>query len=33
MPLIEWYISSLNDWKVGTNKQGRFFKKYISEDL
>jgi len=33
VPLIEWYISSQNDWKVGTNKHGRFFKKYISEDL
>ncbi|WP_394352164.1 aminoglycoside 6-adenylyltransferase [Sphingobacterium chungjuense] len=33
VPLIEWYISNQNGWKVGTNKHGRFFKKYISEDL
>ncbi|AZA79370.1 AadS family aminoglycoside 6-adenylyltransferase [Chryseobacterium sp. G0186] len=34
VPLIEWHIAGLHDWKnVTTNKHGRLFKKYLSTDL
>jgi len=34
VPLIEWYIASLHDWKnITTNKHGRLFKKYLSPEL
>ncbi|WP_291911619.1 AadS family aminoglycoside 6-adenylyltransferase [Chitinophaga sp. CB10] len=29
VPLIEWYIGSLHEWKVSTNKHGRLFPKYL----
>lgn len=32
-PLIEWYLSSQNQWNVSTNKYGRLFKKHIDADL
>ncbi|NLR58255.1 AadS family aminoglycoside 6-adenylyltransferase [Chitinophaga polysaccharea] len=33
VPLIEWYIGSEHQWRVTTNKYGRFFKKYLSPAL
>lgn len=34
VPLIEWYIASVHGWDtITTNKHGRLFKKYLSEDL
>lgn len=33
VPMIEWYISLSHDWKIITNKHGRFFKKYLSSEL
>jgi aminoglycoside 6-adenylyltransferase len=34
VPLIEWYIASNHDWNnITTNKHGRLFKKYLSENL
>ncbi|WP_080778132.1 AadS family aminoglycoside 6-adenylyltransferase [Chryseobacterium phocaeense] len=34
VPLIEWYIASFHDWNnITTNKHGRLFKKYLSEEL
>ena len=29
---IEWYIGLNNEWKVSTNKFGRYFKKYLSKE-
>ncbi|WP_293946122.1 MULTISPECIES: AadS family aminoglycoside 6-adenylyltransferase [unclassified Sphingobacterium] len=31
VPLIEWYIASQHDWNITTNKHGRLFKKYLTE--
>ncbi|RXM37599.1 AadS family aminoglycoside 6-adenylyltransferase [Chryseobacterium sp. CH21] len=34
VPLIEWYIAGNHDWNnLTTNKHGRLFKKYLSQDL
>lgn len=34
VPLIEWYIASDYNWNnITTNKHGRLFKKYLSDDL
>ncbi len=34
VPLIEWYIASSHDWNnITTNKHGRLFKKYLSQEL
>lgn len=30
IPLIEWYIASQHDWNITTNKHGRLFKKYLT---
>ncbi|WP_416150109.1 aminoglycoside 6-adenylyltransferase [Salipaludibacillus sp. HK11] len=30
--VIEWYIGIQNDWKVNTNKCGRWFKRYIDKE-
>lgn len=32
IPLIEWYIASENNWNITTNKYGRLFKKYLSQE-
>lgn len=29
VPLIEWYIASMHNWQITTNKHGRLFKKYL----
>ncbi|WP_156306877.1 aminoglycoside 6-adenylyltransferase [Sphingobacterium endophyticum] len=31
IPMIEWYVASQNHWDITTNKYGRLFKKYLSE--
>jgi len=31
VPLIEWYIANQHDWNITTNKHGRLFKKYLTE--
>ncbi|OCA68102.1 aminoglycoside adenylyltransferase [Chryseobacterium artocarpi] len=34
VPLIEWHIASNHNWNhITTNKHGRLFKKYLSENL
>ena len=33
VPLIEWYIASQNDWNITTNKHGRLFKKYLTNEM
>ncbi|MDQ1095019.1 MULTISPECIES: AadS family aminoglycoside 6-adenylyltransferase [Chryseobacterium] len=34
VPLIEWYIASEHHWEnITTNKHGRLFRKYLSNDL
>lgn len=34
VPLIEWYIAADHDWNnATTNKHGRLFQKYLSDDL
>nr|WP_315030999.1 AadS family aminoglycoside 6-adenylyltransferase [uncultured Chryseobacterium sp.] len=34
VPLIEWYIAGSQGWSnITTNKHGRLFKKYLSEDM
>jgi len=34
VPLIEWYIAGNHDWNtITTNKHGRLFKKYLSQEL
>ncbi len=34
VPLIEWYIAGTHQWNnITTNKHGRLFKKYLSEDV
>ncbi|MNK47439.1 Aminoglycoside 6-adenylyltransferase [compost metagenome] len=33
IPLIEWYIVSDNNWNITTNKHGRLFKKYLSQEM
>ena len=34
VPLIEWYIAGNQEWNnITTNKHGRLFKKYLSDDL
>jgi aminoglycoside 6-adenylyltransferase len=34
VPLIEWYIAADHDWNtITTNKHGRLFQKYLSDDL
>ncbi|MDR4951882.1 AadS family aminoglycoside 6-adenylyltransferase [Chryseobacterium sp. ES2] len=34
VPLIEWHIAGNHDWQnTTTNKHGRLFKKYLSQDL
>lgn len=33
IPIIEWYIASLNNWNITTNKYGRLFKKYLSAEM
>lgn len=30
--IIEWYIASQFDWKISTNKYGRFFKQYLDTE-
>lgn len=32
-PLIEWHIGSLHNWKVSTNKFGRYFKDYLEPEF
>ena len=31
IPMIEWYVASQHHWDITTNKYGRLFKKYLSE--
>lgn len=31
IPMIEWYVASRHHWDITTNKYGRLFKKYLSE--
>lgn len=31
--MIEWHIGSQNNWKVSTNKHGRYFTKYLDQDI
>ncbi len=31
IPMIEWYVASQHHWNITTNKYGRLFKKYLSE--
>ncbi len=31
--VLEWYIGLENGWNIGTNKCGRYLKKYIDKDL
>jgi len=33
LPVIEWYIGMKNNWKVGTNKAGRWIKPYLPGDI
>lgn len=33
IPLIEWYIASKHHWDITTNKYGRLFKKYLSQEI
>lgn len=33
IPLIEWYITSKHNWDITTNKYGRLFKKYLSQEM
>ncbi len=33
IPLIEWYIASQHNWNITTNKYGRLFKKYLTEEM
>ncbi|SHL13857.1 aminoglycoside 6-adenylyltransferase [Chitinophaga jiangningensis] len=33
VPIIEWYIGCLHDWKVSTNKHGRLFPQYLPGEL
>ncbi|MDR2230397.1 MAG: AadS family aminoglycoside 6-adenylyltransferase [Flavobacteriaceae bacterium] len=33
VPLLEWHIASQHNWDITTNKHGRLFKKYLSQDL
>lgn len=33
IPLIEWYIASQHNWDITTNKYGRLFKKYLTEEM
>lgn len=33
VPIIEWYISMSHNWNITTNKHGRFFKKYLSDEM
>ncbi|HFK5585140.1 TPA: AadS family aminoglycoside 6-adenylyltransferase [Elizabethkingia anophelis] len=33
VPLLEWHIANQHNWDITTNKQGRLFKKYLSQDL
>lgn len=32
VPLLEWYIASQHHWNITTNKHGRLFKQYLSEE-
>lgn len=32
LPLVEWYIASQHHWNITTNKHGRLFKQYLSEE-
>ena len=32
-PLIEWYIASEHNWNITTNKYGRLFKKYLTQEM
>jgi len=33
IPLIEWHIASENNWNITTNKYGRLFKKYLTQEM
>ena len=33
IPLIEWYIASEHKWNITTNKYGRLFKKYLTQEM
>lgn len=33
VPLLEWHIANQHNWNITTNKHGRLFKKYLSQDL
>lgn len=33
VPLLEWHIANQHNWDITTNKHGRLFKKYLSQDL
>ena len=33
MKMIEWYLGSEHEWKVNTGKFGKWFKRYLREDL
>lgn len=32
-PLIEWHIASGHNWNITTNKYGRLFKKYLTQEM
>ncbi len=31
--VIEWYIGLGSNWRIGTNKHGRFFRKHLNEEI
>lgn len=33
IPLIEWYIASNHNWNITTNKYGRLFKRYLTQEM
>ena len=33
IPLIEWHIASEHNWNITTNKYGRLFKKYLTQEI
>ncbi|MGJ1412419.1 AadS family aminoglycoside 6-adenylyltransferase [Sphingobacterium thalpophilum] len=33
VPLIEWYIANQHDWNITTNKHGRLFQTYLTDEM